>query len=237
MTTVFFPHSERHFINQGWLQSYFSFSFADWYDPEKLGFGKLKVLNDDIVAPASGFDFHSHSNMEIVTLVTCGQLEHKDTMGNQVIVGPGEVQTMTAGTGLLHSENNPSPDKLLKLLQVWIHPKEMNLKPRYNHHKFTSEGRDNQWQVIASGMGEGEALPIHQDAAVKLSCFEGGQVVEYDFSYQGNGLYLFVIKGTVHIGDYRLRTRDALAISELGSESLPIEILEDAQLLAIEVPI
>ena len=235
MTTIFFPHSERHFVNQGWLQSYFSFSFADWYNPEKLGFGKLMTLNDDIVAPNSGFDFHPHSNMEIVTLVTYGQLAHKDTLGNEVLIGPGEVQVMTSGTGLLHSENNPSETKALKLLQIWINPKELNLTPKYSSRKFSAEGRDNEWQIIASGDGENESLVINQDAALKLASFEGGQKIDYDFSYTGNSLYLFVIKGTVHIGENRLRTRDALAVMD-SEETFEIEILEDAQILAIEVP-
>jgi redox-sensitive bicupin YhaK (pirin superfamily) len=218
----------------GWLLSRFSFSFANYYNPDKMGFGLLRVLNDDVVKPATGFRTHSHDNMEIITIILEGALQHKDSMGNGSIIRVGEVQVMSAGTGVKHSEINPSSDENVNLFQIWIFPKEQNIKPRYDQKIFASEKRKNNLQTVASGFKTNDALYIHQDAAITLGNIEEGKKIKYKNFKPGNGSYLLVIKGKINLLDQELLTRDAIGILELNQFEISAD--ENTDFIIIEVP-
>ena len=218
----------------GWLLSRFSFSFANYYNPDKMGFGLLRVLNDDVVKPATGFRTHSHDNMEIITIILEGALQHKDSMGNGSIIRVGEVQVMSAGTGVKHSEINPSSDENVNLFQIWIFPKEQNIKPRYDQKKFASENRKNNLQTVASGFKTNDALYIHQHAAITLGNIEKGKKIKYKNFKPGNGSYLLVIKGKINLLDQELLTRDAIGIWELNQFEISAD--ENSDFIIIEVP-
>ncbi len=218
----------------GWLHSRFSFSFANYYNPEKIGFGLLRVLNDDIVEPGTGFGTHPHDNMEIITIILDGALQHKDSMGSGSVIKKDEVQVMSAGTGITHSEVNPSADERVNLLQLWIFPKEKNIKPRYDQKKFSSEERKNKLQTVASGFKSEGSLYIHQDAAITLGNVEKGMTLTYNNFKPGNGFYLFVIDGKINLSGEKLSTRDAIGIWE--EDQLAILAEENTEFVIIEVP-
>ena len=218
----------------GWLHSRFSFSFANYYDPDKMGFGLLRVLNDDIVEPETGFGTHPHNNMEIVTIILDGELEHKDSMGSGSIIHKGEVQVMSAGTGITHSEINPSNNKKVNLFQLWIFPKEQNIKPRYEQKKFSIEERKNNLQTVASGFKTDGALYIHQDAAITLGNVEKGKKIIYKNFKPGNGSYLLVINGKINLSGEELTTRDAIGVRE--QDQVEISAVENTDFVIIEVP-
>jgi len=175
MKTVIHRAGERGHADHGWLNAHHSFSFAGWYDPSKIHFGMLRVLNDDIVAPGEGFGMHPHNDMEIITIILRGALEHKDSMGNGSVIRPGDVQVMSAGTGVMHSEFNPSKDEEVNLFQLWIFPKEKGITPRYDQKSFDASERKNKVQRVASGYQENGELYIHQDAAISLAHLEKGK--------------------------------------------------------------
>ncbi|WP_053404128.1 pirin family protein [Persicobacter sp. CCB-QB2] len=233
MKTVFHKATERGHANHGWLDAHHSFSFAQWYDPEKVHFGALRVLNDDIISPGMGFGTHPHDNMEIVTIPLEGELKHKDSTGNEEIIREGEVQIMSAGSGIYHSEFNPNHDQHTNLLQIWVFPEKRNIEPRYDQKIFDQEGRHNQWQTVVSPDGEG-ALWINQKAYFNISNLEKGKNLNYEFRNPEQGGYLFVIDGSIEINGQKLGKRDAVGISETGQ--FEIKSLENSKLLLIEVP-
>ena len=237
MKTIVHKADSRGFANHGWLQANHSFSFANWYNPEKVHFGALRVLNDDVIAPKMGFGTHPHDNMEIITIPLGGELKHRDSMHNEwQSVFPGEVQVMSAGTGVQHSEINGSVDKHLSLFQIWIIPNKQNVKPRYDQKAFTEEGRKNQLQTLVSSIDDKheESLKIHQDAVISRIDLDENKRFKYQLKSENHGVYVMTIHGKVNINNEILQTRDALGVSE--TEIFEIEALEDSQLLFIEVP-
>lgn len=229
-----YPSNARGTTNYGWLHTRHSFSFGDYYDPKHLHFGALRVLNDDMLAPSKGFGMHPHSNMEIVTLPLEGQIEHKDNMGNAGIIGPGEVQIMSAGTGVFHSEYNASKSNTLKLLQIWIVPQLANVQPRYAQGSYTLIN-NSICNIVSPPHTESE-LWIHQQAWLSMGMFDKGERITYQFNKKEQQcLYLFVIKGSILLDGHTLALRDAIGIS--NATSIDIESLSDTQFLLIEVPV
>jgi redox-sensitive bicupin YhaK (pirin superfamily) len=233
MPFIFFPSDSRGKSNHGWLQSRFSFSFAEFYNPALMGFGKLRVLNDDIIAPNNGFPMHRHVNMEIVTIVTSGVVAHEDSLRNKAQVKAGEIQIMSAGTGIVHSETNPSPTEPLKLFQIWIEPKVKYIEPRYDQKEYSLENLENNWELLVSPDKENlKTLWINQDAYFSMGNFEGGET-SYKYHEPKNGLYLFVIEGEIEVLGQNMSDRDAIGIR--NETEVSIKILKPAKLLAIEV--
>lgn len=234
MKTILQKASERGRADHGWLKPNFYFSFAGYYNPEKVHFGLLRVLNDDFIAGGGKFHTHPHDNMEIVTIPLSGAVHHKDNAGGEGIVKAGDVQIMSAGSGVLHSEANASADDELNLFQVWVFPKEKNIKPRYDQRTFDVNDRKNNWQVVVSPREEDKALWINQDARFALTNLEAGKTLEFKNAFSGNGVYLVVVNGSVKVGDTVLNKRDALGVYDTDSFSMTAS--EDAELMAIEVP-
>lgn len=234
MKIIIHPASERGHANHGWLNAYHSFSFAQYHDPNKVHFGLLRVLNDDTVAPGKGFGFHPHDNMEIVTIPLYGQLEHKDSMGNIGVIGPNEIQAMSAGSGIMHSEYNHSKTEPVNLLQIWIFPKKRNIEPRYEQRVFTDADKDQQFKTIVSPVKSTDVMWINQDAYFSIGKFKAGQTIEYTMQHQGNGAYVFIIEGSASIHNEQLNKRDAIGISETAQ--FKINITADSEILVIDVP-
>ena len=226
--------NERGHADHGWLNAHHSFSFANWYDPSKINFGMLRVLNDDIVAQEQGFGMHPHNDMEIVTIILKGALQHRDNMGNGSVIKPGDVQVMSAGTGVTHSEFNPSPNEAVSLFQLWIFPKENGIKPRYDQKTFDPSERVNKIQTLASGFKTNGELYIHQDAAISLSSLEKDKSVEYNMRKTGNGAYIMVVEGSVEIAGEKLGLRDAIGVTDIMD--FQIRALSNAEILIIDVP-
>lgn len=223
-------NSERGKGDYGWLTTRYSFSFADWYNPSKMGFGKLRVLNDDIVSPNQGFGTHGHKNMEIITVVTRGEVTHTDSMGNRYVVKEGDVQVMSAGTGVLHSESNQSQSVPLELFQIWIEPKEYAIAPRYDQKSYDFyQVKNNTLTLVGDS-----SLSINQDSLIVYGSLDNSFSLTYKLKNKDHGIYLFVIEGTVTVCDQILGSRDAAGITDI--ESLEIVANEDAKFLIIEVP-
>jgi redox-sensitive bicupin YhaK (pirin superfamily) len=234
MNTKLYPANERGHVSLGWLDSYHSFSFGQFHDPEKIHFGALRVLNDDSVAGGGGFGAHPHDNMEIVSIPLEGALSHKDSTGNEGIIRKGDVQIMSAGTGLRHSEYNSSATETAKFLQIWVFPKFKNIKPTYGQKTFNLDDRKNNWQTVVSPDFSEQALNINQDARFSLVDLQAGKTIGYNMKWENSGLYLFVIEGSVRTEGHLLTRRDAAGFSDI--EKVNIEADSNAQLLAIEVP-
>jgi hypothetical protein len=234
MKKIIYRSEDRGKANYGWLDTKYSFSFANYYNPKMMNFGMLRVLNDDTVVPAMGFGTHPHDNMEIITLILEGALEHKDSMGTGSVIYKDEVQVMSAGSGITHSEFNPSDKDAVKLFQIWIFPKEKNIKPRYDQKSFPISERKNKLIPAVSGLNKEGSLYIHQDAEINIGNFEKGKKVNYQTSNPANGAYVFVIDGRLKIGDEELFKRDALGISEI--KNFDLETIEDSNFLIIDVP-
>jgi len=226
--------ADRGGADHGWLKAKHYFSFGGYHNPEKVHFGLLRVLNDDFIAGGGAFPTHPHDNMEIVTIPFTGALKHKDSTGGEGVIQSGDVQIMSAGTGVQHSEANESKADPVTLFQVWVFPKERNIKPRYDQRNFGEAGRLNNWQVVVSPNESDNALWINQDARFALTKLDAGKTIEYKNAFEGNGVYLVVINGSIEVNSEVLSKRDAAGIS--GSESFSIKALENAELLAIEVP-
>jgi quercetin 2,3-dioxygenase len=226
--------NERGHADHGWLKAYHSFSFANWYHPEKVHFGVLRVLNDDTIAPGMGFGMHPHDNMEIITIPLEGDLAHKDSMGNEATIKFGDVQVMSAGTGVRHSEFNPNADQRTKLLQIWLFPNKQNVTPRYEQITLNTGDRHNRLQQILSPNENDEGVWIHQDAWFHMGKFDEGVSAVYELKKAGNGVYIFVISGNVTIDDTLLETRDAAGIWNVQSISLKAE--SDAEFLIMDIP-
>ncbi|HET9278151.1 MAG TPA: pirin family protein [Flavitalea sp.] len=234
MEIIIYPASERGGADFGWLKAKHSFSFGQGYDPKKVHFGALRVLNDDIVKGGGGFPPHPHDNMEIVTIPLKGELAHKDSTGGSGIIKAGDIQIMSAGTGIRHSEYNASETEEINLLQVWVIPKHRNIKPRYDQRTFEVTERQNKWQIVVSPDEKDNALWINQDTRFALTNLESGKEISYSVSFPGNGVYIFVIEGAIKIENESLIKRDAAGIYNSGS--FTIQAVETSQLLAIEVP-
>ena len=217
----------------GWLKANYSFSFANYYGPSRVHFGLLRVFNDDHIAPGMGFGTHPHDNMEIVTIPLEGSLAHKDSMGSEKTISPNEVQIMSAGTGVTHSEYNHSQTEPVKLFQLWVFPKERNIQPRYDQKLFDPSERKNKWQYVVSPKHE-NALWINQDAYFSLGNFEKEQQTIYHLNNADHGVYLMVIQGSITVAGENLERRDAIGISGINELQLKINA-DDTRLLLIEV--
>lgn len=233
MRTIFHPASERGQANHGWLDSHHSFSFSSYYDPLKIHFGALRVLNDDVVVGGAGFGQHPHDNMEIISIPTVGALAHRDTTGTSKVIATNDVQIMSAGTGLEHSEFNASKDDPVNFFQLWIFPKEQNIAPRYEQKTFDSNDRKDTFQTVVSPSG-GSALTINQDAWISLADFSKDFEKEYQFKLKSNGVYVFVVEGELEVAGKRLNNRDAIGIWE--TDKISITAKQDSKILLVEVP-
>ena len=232
MKTVFHAANSRGHADHGWLNAKHSFSFASWHNPERIHFGMLRVLNDDIVAGGMGFGKHPHDNMEIITIPLAGSIQHEDSMGFSEVIHAGEVQVLSAGTGIYHSEYNPSPDQELNLFQIWIFPKQKQVEPRYAQRKY--ELNEDTFTELVGPEESGISTWIHQDAWLSMGAFKAGSSQEYQLKKQGNGIYLMLVEGQIKIGDQLLTQRDAIGISQ--TNQIHIEIEANAKILVIEVP-
>lgn len=235
MKQIFYPANERGTNDLGWLKAKFSFSFASYYNPEKVHFGALRVLNDDIIAGGGGFGRHPHDNMEIITIPLSGALEHKDSMGNIGVISAGEVQVMSAGTGIEHSEYNHSATEAANTLQIWLFPKLRNIQPRYDQKNFKEQLKQNELTTLVSpDKNDSNALWINQDATFSMGNFEAEKTINYEIKTPGNGVYIFLIEGSLKINDQTLNKRDALGVYDTGS--ITIETQADSRLLIMDVP-
>lgn len=218
-----------------WLDSYHTFSFAGYYDPARTHFGALRVLNDDTVAAGMGFGRHPHDNMEIISIPTFGDLKHKDSMGNETIIKQGDIQVMSAGTGIAHSEMNANNDKEVRFFQIWLFPNRKNVEPRYGQYTIDeAKLHNNLLTVLSPDEGE-EGVWIHQDAWFTMGTLEEGVEKEYKFNKEGNGVYAFVIEGDVTINGQPLNRRDGLGIK--GTNILQVKANSEAKILLMEVPV
>ncbi|MBO3699019.1 pirin family protein [Roseivirga sp. E12] len=233
MNTVVHKSDSRGFADHGWLKSRHSFSFAGYYNPDRVHFGALRVLNDDIVAGGQGFGTHPHDNMEIVSIPLYGNLEHKDSTGTGEVIKTGDVQIMSAGSGLRHSEFNHSKEDEVQFLQIWVFPKERDITPRYEQKSFDIEDRINTFQTVVSPEG-GDALWINQDAYFSLANLDAGTSLTYEVKKPGNGVYFFVLNGDIEIAGQSLSSRDAVGVTEAAS--INIKAKSYAEILAIEIP-
>jgi len=234
MDQVLHKADTRGYANHGWLESYHSFSFASYYNPERMQFGTLRVLNDDRVAPGMGFGTHPHQNMEIISIPLEGDLEHKDSMGNTAVIKQGDVQVMSAGTGVQHSEYNKNRDREVAFLQIWVLPDKPNVTPRYDQITLDPEQLRNTWFTLLGPINKHEGLWIHQNAWFHLGEFDPRQTTSYSIKESGNGLYVFVLEGNVMVGEENLGRRDAMGIWNTPEVSFQIE--EKSRLLLLEVP-
>jgi quercetin 2,3-dioxygenase len=232
--TVLHKADSRGRADHGWLKSWHSFSFADYYNPERVHFGALRVLNDDTVEAGRGFETHPHDNMEIISIPLEGDLEHKDSMGNVSVIRHGDIQVMSAGTGIYHSEFNKNRDRRVKFLQIWIIPDRKNVTPRYGQITLNPDDRHNKLQQILSPDPDDEGVWIYQKAWFQMGKFDKGVTREYNLHDQGNGVYAFVLNGEMTINDQRLESRDGLGIWDTGSLNVKAE--SEVDFLLMEVP-
>ena len=233
--TVLHKAESRGYANHGWLKSYHTFSFANYYNPERMHFGVLRVLNDDTVEGGLGFGTHPHDNMEIISIPLEGDLEHKDSMGNVAVIRNGDVQVMSAGTGIYHSEYNKNKDQRVKFLQIWVFPNKRNVTPRYDQMTLDLSDRKNKLQQILSPNPEDEGVWIHQNAWFHLGSLDKGFQTEYHIKGgAGQGVYAFVLNGEVSVGGQQLSTRDGLGI--WNADTISIEANSNAEILLMEVP-
>ncbi|QXP54901.1 pirin family protein [Cellulophaga sp. HaHa_2_95] len=234
MKTILHKAATRGHANHGWLNSHHTFSFANYHNPERMNFGVLRVLNDDSVQAGMGFGTHPHDNMEIISIPLEGDLEHKDSMGNVTIIKEGDVQAMSAGTGVTHSEKNKNKDKEVKFLQIWIFPKEKNIRPKYDQISLKDIEKENELYQILSPNKEDQGIWIHQDAWFHIGKFTKGNTATYNIKKEGNGIYAFILEGGVEIQSEKLSERDGLGIWD--TESIQIKAAENARILLMEVP-
>lgn len=234
MKTIFHSAASRGFADHGWLNTHHSFSFAGYYNPEKMHFGALRVLNDDSVEGGEGFGKHPHQNFEIVSIPLEGDLKHGDNMGHSGVIRKGDVQVMSAGKGVVHSEMNANADRKVKFLQIWVFPNKQNVEPRYDQKDISKDHVKNDFQQIVSPNPDSAGVWVYQDAWFNLGDFEKGFQKEYKLHKEGNGAYIFLLKGKIKIGDQILNRRDALGIWD--TKSFNIEASDDSEFLIIDVP-
>ena len=235
MNDVLHKSETRGLADHGWLLSRHTFSFANYHNPDRMNFGLLRVLNDDIVKPSMGFGTHPHENMEIISIPLAGALRHQDSMGNKYVIESGEIQVMSAGSGVTHSEYNNSDEEEVHFLQIWVFPKEKNIEPRYGQRLFDRDERQNRFQVLVSPDSSEEGLSINQDAWFSMADLEAGKELTYQKHNNSHGVYFFVIEGHIDIDGTLLERRDGLGL--VHGERFLIKAKTAAQLLAIEVPI
>lgn len=236
MTTQLYKSAERGKANFGWLDANFSFSFGNYFNPDKIQFGMLRVLNDDTIAAGMGFGTHPHENMEIITIPLEGGLKHHDSMGNEGVIGFGEVQVMSAGTGILHSEMNASNEERAKTLQLWVFPEKQDVEPRYDQKSFDLSSKINTFVTVVSprDKNDGNALWVHQQTFFNLGIFENGTTINYKVNIAKNGVYLFLIEGIIEVDNQILNQRDAMGITDF--ENFEIIVKQQAKILLVEVP-
>ncbi|MDG3580801.1 pirin family protein [Galbibacter pacificus] len=234
MKKIIHKSNTRGHANHGWLNSYHTFSFANYYDPQRMNFGVLRVLNDDTVAPGMGFGKHPHDNMEIISIPLSGDLEHEDSMGNKKVIKEGDIQSMTAGTGVVHSEYNRNKDKEVKFLQIWVMPKKRNVTPRYDQISLQLKDRKNKLQQIVSPDMDDEGVSINQDAWFNITEMEAKKSLTYQLHHAKNGLYAFVLAGDVTINGEKLNQRDGMGIREASEIAITADT--NAKVLLMEVP-
>lgn len=225
----------RGYANHGWLESHHTFSFANYHNSERMNFGVLRVLNDDRVNQGMGFGKHPHDNMEIISIPLEGDLEHQDSMGNVTVIKKGDIQVMSAGTGIFHSEYNKNKDQLVKFLQIWVYPNKKNVTPRYDQITLDINDRHNKLQQILSPNPEDEGVWIHQDAWFHIGKFDNGFSTTYQLKKEGNGIYFFVLKGDFTVGNIILNERDGLGIWDTNTITITANSA-DAEILLMEVP-
>ncbi|MEP7278501.1 MAG: pirin family protein [Bacteroidota bacterium] len=234
MKTIFHPAAERGHANFGWLDSHHSFSFGQWQDASRMHFGALRVLNDDTVQGGAGFGTHPHDNMEIVSIPLSGTLAHKDSTGTSKVINTGDVQIMSAGSGIAHSEFNASKTAPVNFLQVWLYPKQTDITPRYDQKTFSAADRINRWQVVVSPDEKDKAVWINQDAKFSLAILEAGKELNYKNAYPGSGVYFFLLEGNAKVAGKSLNKRDAIGVFEITDTTVTAST--NSSILAIEVP-
>jgi len=234
MKTTLHKAGSRGHANHGWLNSYHTFSFGHYYNADRMHFGALRVVNDDTVSAGMGFGKHPHDNMEIISIPTYGDLKHNDSMGNETIIRQGDIQVMSAGTGLAHSEMNANRDKEVRFFQIWVFPNKRNVAPRYDQQKIDESRMQNQWLQVLSPNADDDGVWIHQDAWFHMTDLEAGKTLQYNLKNPANGVYAFVIEGAATIAGNLLEKRDGLGIEQ--TDSFDVTANENARILLMEVP-
>lgn len=234
MNSVLHKAETRGHANHGWLNSHHSFSFANYHNPERMHFGVLRVLNDDQVAPGQGFGKHPHDNMEIISIPLEGDLEHQDNMGNKTVIKEGDIQVMSAGTGVFHSEYNKNKDQEVKFLQIWLFPNKKNVEPRYDQISTREIAKENEFYQVLSPNDSDQGVWIHQDAWFHLGKFDAGKKEKYSLKKSDNGLYVFVLEGNVKINGQELNKRDGLGLWDVSE--IEFESLDKSKVLLMDVP-
>ncbi len=234
MQTILYISESRGAANYGWLDTRYSFSFANYYHPERIHFGVLRVLNDDLIAGGGGFPEHPHDNMEIITIPLSGALAHKDSMGNSSVINAGEVQVMSAGSGIFHSEFNHSQEESLRLFQIWLFPNKKNVEPRYDQISLKDVEKENEFYQILSPNKDDQGVWIHQNAWFNMGNFTQPGAQQYNVKAKENGVYIMLIEGEIKINNEELKTRDAIGIWD--TESIDIEVVSPSKLLVMDIP-
>ena len=234
MNKVFFSADTRGHADHGWLNANYSFSFGNYFNRDRMNFGALRVLNDDTISPGKGFGYHPHENMEIITIPLKGDLEHKDSMGNLGIINEGEIQVMSAGSGIFHSEFNKNSDKSINLLQLWVLPKRENVEPRYDQCSIQGLRKLNSFYMVLSPHPEDNVMWIHQDAWFHLGDFDKVTSIDYELKREGNGVYIFVIEGSFNVSNQKLNKRDALGV--WNTDIISFKAQPNSRVLLVEVP-
>jgi len=232
--TIFHPAASRGKVDLGWLKSNHTFSFGNYYNPERMGFGALRVLNDDTVEGGEGFGEHPHDNMEIISIPLSGGLKHQDSMENVAVIMDGDIQVMSAGTGIFHEEHNEDEEADVQFLQIWVYPNALNVEPRYDQLTLNKAARHNKLQQILSPNPDEDGVWIYQNAWFNLGNFDKGLKVDYQLKAKGNGVYVFIINGSAEINGQVLNTRDGFGIWDTAE--FKINMLADTELLLMEVP-
>ena len=235
MKTIYHAANSRGDANHGWLKSKHTFSFANYHNPERMGFGVLRVINDDFVIGGQGFGKHSHRDMEIISIPLAGKLAHGDNIGNEGIIETGEIQVMSAGTGITHSEMNGDANEPVRFLQIWVMPNKMNVAPRYQQVRMSELMQPNEFNQVLSPNADDAGVWIYQNAWFSMGDFDKGIRKTYQLKDPSNGIYVFVISGKAAVNDDVLATRDGLGIWD--TDSFTIEVTEDTQVLVMEVPV
>ena len=234
MKTIYHAADSRGDANHGWLKSKHTFSFANYHNPERMGFGALRVINDDFVIAGQGFGKHSHRDMEIISIPLSGKLGHGDNIGNNGIIETGEIQVMSAGTGITHSEMNGDDKEAVKFLQIWVIPNKMNVEPRYQQVRMDDILKPNEFNQVLSPNSDDAGVWIHQDAWFSMGDFDKGVTQTYELKNPNNGVYIFVISGKVVVNGNTLDTRDGLGVWD--TKNFTMDVIDDAKVLLMEVP-
>lgn len=234
MKTIYHAADSRGDANHGWLKSKHTFSFANYHNPERMGFGALRVINDDFVIAGQGFGKHSHRDMEIISIPLSGKLGHGDNIGNNGIIETGEIQVMSAGTGITHSEMNGDDNEAVKFLQIWVIPNKMNVEPRYQQVRMDDILKPNEFNQVLSPNADDAGVWINQDAWFSMGDFDKGVTQTYELKNPNNGVYIFVISGKVVVNGNTLDTRDGLGVWD--TKNFTMDVIDDAKVLLMEVP-